>query len=166
MVGEILTEVRVLISAPSRVHRVAGSMFTITIQSSVGRGGVNRVEDVATVQELVNLIAAAGADRLDLDGSIGDKTIAALEGFQRDVVKAPEPDGRVDPGGATFAALLRAAGPALFRLTTLPAATGTRGIADGDYDRVAKDLGCEAAAIKAVSEVEAGGDGFFSSGRP
>lgn len=141
-------------------------MFTITIQSSVGRGGVNRVEDVATVQELVNLIAAVAADRLELDGSIGDKTIAAIEGFQRDVVKAPEPDGRVDPGGATFAALLRAAGPSLFRLTTLPAATGTRGIADGDYDRVAKDLGCEAAAIKAVSEVEAGGDGFFSSGRP
>src|SRR5206468_11240745 len=36
------------------------------------------------------------------------------------VVTLPKPDGRVDPSGRTFAALIHSAGPGLSRLTQLP----------------------------------------------
>jgi hypothetical protein len=39
-------------------------------------------------------------------------------------------------------------------------------ITDSDIDRVAKMLGCEARALKAVIEIEANGGGFLSDGRP
>lgn len=46
----------------------------------------------------------------------------------------------------------------------LPVASKT--IADSDINRVAKMLGCEAKALKAVIEVEANGGGFLPDGRP
>jgi hypothetical protein len=39
-------------------------------------------------------------------------------------------------------------------------------LSDADYAKVASDLGCEAAALKAVKTVEAAGNGFLSDGRP
>ena len=141
-------------------------MLTIKIQLSVGNGGVNRVEDVATIQELFNLIAPVHGNHLVVDGFLGPKTIVAIETFQTRVVTLPKPDGRVDPSGRTFAALIHSAGPALSRLTQLPNTGGAKGVTDADYERVAKALGCETAVIKAVADVEAGGDGFFSSRRP
>lgn len=35
-----------------------------------------------------------------------------------------------------------------------------------DYEKVAQDIGCTVAAIKAVAEVESSGAGYFSDGRP
>src|SRR5581483_11419841 len=35
-----------------------------------------------------------------------------------------------------------------------------------DFQRAANALGCEVACIRAVTEVESGGSGFFASGRP
>src|SRR5207249_3145567 len=41
----------------------------------------------------------------------GPRTVAAIEAFQRRVVHLAQPDGRVDPGGRTFAVLNRGAEP-------------------------------------------------------
>jgi Putative peptidoglycan binding domain len=77
------------------------------ILKSVGSGGINRPEDVRTVQELINnnLKKMPSVRPLEVDGRIGSLTIAAIEEFQRRVVGMPLPDGRVDPGGRTLAAL-------------------------------------------------------------
>ena len=45
-------------------------MLTISIASSAGKRGSNRVEDVATVQELLNMSASLPAGRVTVDGSI------------------------------------------------------------------------------------------------
>lgn len=41
-----------------------------------------------------------------------------------------------------------------------------RGISEADYAAVARQLGVDPAAIKAVADVEASGDGFLASGKP
>ena len=77
-----------------------------TISASVGRNGVNRYEDVVTVQEMLNIIPAyqgGPVDDLVVDGKSGEKTVGAIMKFQRFVGIGA--DGRVDPSGATLAAL-------------------------------------------------------------
>jgi hypothetical protein len=78
-----------------------------SISASVGRGGRNLAADVKTVQRLLNLHLASipPTKKLDDDGACGNKTIAAIEAFQRNVVRMREPDKRVDPGGRTLDAL-------------------------------------------------------------
>lgn len=78
------------------------------IQESVGRGGVNRIQDVATVQALLNqcLHLLEPLAVLQSDGIAREETIAAIEAFQRRVLGAARPDGRVDPGGRTLRALV------------------------------------------------------------
>lgn len=39
-------------------------------------------------------------------------------------------------------------------------------LTESDFNRAARSLGCEVAAIKAVAHVEARGDGFLSNGQP
>ena len=56
-----------------------------------------------TVQRLLNRSGAG----LDTDGDCGSKTIRAIENFQQS--RLGWKDGRVDPGGKTFAALTGAA---------------------------------------------------------
>ena len=77
------------------------------ISMSVGRNGVNRWEDVRTVQILINLnmekLASPGP--LAENGLIGSRTIGAVEEFQRRVVGLANPDGRVDPNGRTLRGL-------------------------------------------------------------
>src|SRR5262245_58638297 len=92
----------------------------IRIQSSVGKGCVNRLEDIATIQELLNLTLRPSENRLVVDGSLGPKTIAAIETFQARVAKLPKPDGRVDPSGRTFVALINSTQVAVSRLTQFP----------------------------------------------
>lgn len=77
-----------------------------TISASVGRNGVNRYEDVLTIQQMLNMILAyqgGPVEQLDEDGKSGRNTIAAIEKFQRFI--GIQPDGRVDPNGGTLAAL-------------------------------------------------------------
>lgn len=77
-----------------------------TIAASVGRNGVNRYDDVVTIQELLNLTPAyqgGPVEDLKVDGRSGEKTIGAIMKFQRFVGIVA--DGRVDPSGATLAAL-------------------------------------------------------------
>jgi peptidoglycan hydrolase-like protein with peptidoglycan-binding domain len=80
-----------------------------TIVASVGRGGLNRTEDVFLVQELLNRHIQAPQRPLVVDGVMSSRTIAAIEAFQRRVVNIHRPDGRIDPGDCTMAALARQA---------------------------------------------------------
>jgi hypothetical protein len=65
---------------------------------------MNRSADVVAVQTLLNEHAQRGAkpNRIQVTGSVDPKTIAAIEAFQAEVLKVPEPDGRVDPNGPTL----------------------------------------------------------------
>ncbi len=93
-----------------------------TISASVGRGGKNVPIDVKLVQTLLNAhVAKLALAKLEDDGQVGKLTLAAIEAFQRKIVKMKQPDGRVDPGGRTFKAL---DGAALTARVTLP--TGGR----------------------------------------
>lgn len=76
-----------------------------SISASVGWGGVNLAGDVAQVQRLVNAHLPVPLQPLKEDGICGPATIFAIETFQRTNLGTNTPDGRVDPGGATFAAL-------------------------------------------------------------
>ncbi|MEP6652616.1 MAG: hypothetical protein ABJA82_04625 [Myxococcales bacterium] len=74
------------------------------IESSVGRAGKNRREDVVVVQMLLNEHRAA---KMGVDGNCGPRTIAAIVYFQSGFLK--KPDGRIDPGGLSWRKLLRVA---------------------------------------------------------
>ena len=76
-----------------------------TILASVGRGGLNRSEDVRLVQELLNQHLPPPQPPLVVNGVVDSRMLAVLEAFQRRVVQMSRPDGRVDPGSETFAAL-------------------------------------------------------------
>lgn len=75
-----------------------------TISGSVGRGGVNRRQDVIIIQTLINhhIRLLAPLSPLRIDGAVGPRTIAAIEEFQRRVLYMQRPDGRVDPLGQTL----------------------------------------------------------------
>ncbi len=77
------------------------------LNASVGRGGVNNHDDVLTVQQLLNknahIVETIG--RVPEDGNLDEATQNAIIAFQRDLVRLPHPDGRVDPGGRTFRVL-------------------------------------------------------------
>lgn len=75
-----------------------------TISGSVGRGGLNRRQDVIIIQTLINhnIHLLAPLHPLQIDGVIGPRTIAAIEKFQRQVLHMQRPDGRVDPLGQTL----------------------------------------------------------------
>ncbi|MDQ6621577.1 MAG: peptidoglycan-binding protein [Pseudomonadota bacterium] len=65
------------------------------------------------VKELLNRqLAKLGLAVLELDSLAGQSTVAAIQVFQRRVVKLHAVNGRVDPGSATFSALLDSDGPA------------------------------------------------------
>lgn len=106
-----------------------------------------RGNDVKQVQQLLikhNLLPA-GSD----DGIFGDNTERAVKAFQKssgDVV-----DGIV--GKRTWDSLNELIGD-VWKLQ------------ESDYIKAAKDLQCEVAAIKAVSEVESAGDGFIQPHMP
>ena len=74
----------------------------------VGEQGANKKVDVKAIQAALNLAQSANFKlkvRLVADGKNGDKTIAAIEMFQKDIVKLINPGGRVDPGGKTLKTL-------------------------------------------------------------
>ena len=77
----------------------------VFITGSVGRRGLNRVQDVRTVQALLNQHRALPLPAISVNGVNSNETIAAIEEFQKNVVKLKTPDGRVDPGGKTWKAL-------------------------------------------------------------
>lgn len=78
---------------------------TINILKSVGSGGFNQLDDVMAVQRQINCQMNPPRVWLDVDGKAGKKTASAIRDFQRSVLGFKSPDGRVDPGGKTLAAL-------------------------------------------------------------
>ena len=72
--------------------------MAIQINSSVGKGGINRRSDVRKIQRSLNLIYPSLA--LVIDGLCGSKTIRRIEKFQRRFMN--NPDGRIDPNGRTL----------------------------------------------------------------
>ena len=137
----------------------------IIIRASVGRGGVNRFEDVRVVQELLNKHTPPRMQPLTVDGIVGPKTIAAIEDFQRRVLSMIHPDGRVDPDGPTLRALCRnATVPPSTPSFRFPSGPGRPGLTEADFQRAARTLQCEIPGIKAVAEVESRGDGFWHPG--
>jgi hypothetical protein len=80
----------------------------VQISGSVGVGGQNRREDVLVVQALINNKLPFPLKPLDVDGVCGDLTKFAITEYQRRNLSGlgmTRPDGRVDPGGATFRSL-------------------------------------------------------------
>ena len=75
-----------------------------TISASVGKKGLNKYKDVATVQTLLNnnIYRLTPLRPLVVDGDCGPKTIDVIIQFQNRVVRLNNPDGRVDPGGLTL----------------------------------------------------------------
>src|SRR5687767_14435019 len=77
-----------------------------SLTGSVGRGGVNRPDDVRAVQTLLNRYAGMlGLRPLPVDGAVGWRTIAAIRAFQSRI-GFNQPDGRINPGGRTHCALV------------------------------------------------------------
>jgi len=72
------------------------------LNSSVGKNGVNKVEDVKTVQQTINFRddLRKSLPKLVVDGKYGAKTQAAIDQIQSNFLKIP--DGRIDPYGATI----------------------------------------------------------------
>lgn len=78
------------------------------MKHSVGKNGTNHDSDVRIVQDLLNRFIDAGKLRvghLVSDGDCGKNTKAAIKWFQAIFLGHKAPDGRVDPGGPTLAAL-------------------------------------------------------------
>ncbi len=88
-------------------------MLKPTISASVGKGGVNRNQDVKTIQNLINqnIKSIVPLRPLKEDGRMGPKTISAIEAFQRRELGLRMPDGRVDPGGKTITKLVQVVKP-------------------------------------------------------
>lgn len=85
------------------------------IARSVGKSGSNDLTDVLLFQILFNLnirhFPDPMPDKLDPDGRIGPKTIAAISSFETKVMKLPGSDGMLAPGDATVKALLAGLAP-------------------------------------------------------
>lgn len=77
------------------------------IFNSVGEGGKNVRADVKVVQALLNnFVAAFGLKTSEVDGYCGRASVAAIRHFQAAILGYLRPDGRIDPGGRTMAALV------------------------------------------------------------
>ena len=68
------------------------------LTGSVGRGGLNRRDDVVTLQRLINAKLPIPLAPLVEDGICGPKTIFAIGEYQRRNLRMNAPDCRVDPG--------------------------------------------------------------------
>jgi putative chitinase len=73
------------------------------IAGPVGPNGTNRFEDVKAIQILLNMNGTrTGLPPIVEDGTWGDGTNHAVLNFQAVVMRIANPDGRVDPSGATL----------------------------------------------------------------
>jgi hypothetical protein len=77
----------------------------LSIQTKVGRDGVNQRFDGKLVQFMLNdsIFHDRAGNLLKLDGIVGPKTISAIEQYQ--TRKSLKVDGRITPNGQTFSSL-------------------------------------------------------------
>ncbi|WP_038911973.1 N-acetylmuramidase domain-containing protein [Dickeya dadantii] len=130
----------------------------------VGNGQINRVEDVKTVQQLLN---SRSNGTLSVDGIVGTRTQAAIIHFQRQILGMGTPDGIVSPHGPTLRKLnhLHTRRPA----TSQPSFSADSGdsVSEELYLNAARELNCEVAAIKAIVMTETAlNSAFISPGKP
>lgn len=81
-------------------------MGDVPMRASVGEGGKNKPADVAIVQDLLNRQPTT-MTQLKLDGLTSQELTDAIKKYQEEVMKSPEPDGRVDAGGGTYKRMLK-----------------------------------------------------------
>lgn len=150
-------------------------MKRLSLNGSVGAEGDNRPEDVKSLQQALNQLAdqIGLSTSLTEDGLISEEpstsaTCAAIGLFQRAKLGFKNPDKKVDCDGKTHQALTDAlgAGDRSMPWSLLAGITPETGLTDDDFSTAAEQLGCDVAAIKAVSKVESSGNGFFSNGLP
>ncbi len=72
------------------------------LSNSVGNKGINRSDDVKTVQQIINLRDDLRKElpKLVVDGKFGSKTQAGIDQIQSSFMQ--KPDGRIDPYGRTI----------------------------------------------------------------
>ena len=72
------------------------------LSNSVGNKGINRSDDVKTVQQIINLRddLRKALPKLVVDGRFGAKTQAGIDQIQSNFMQ--KPDGRIDPYGTTI----------------------------------------------------------------
>lgn len=110
----------------------------------------------ALTRELQLSLDLLGHNPGTADGAWGQRTQRAYESFSR----AFKADATVvSPRAAKL--LIEPEIPGI--VVSLPA---PKKLDQADYERVAKSIGCDVAAVKAVVDVEAAGSGFYSDGRP
>ncbi|NLS11953.1 N-acetylmuramidase family protein [Vibrio sp. SM6] len=150
-------------------------MKSIHMNRAVGAGAPNQYDDVLAVQKALNQLS----DKIGLtqplseDGVIitppnQSPTCIAIGRFQSRLLGFNNPDYRIDEGGRSHRGLAKACSNAISPILGLflPRIKPTTGLSDSDFLRAAERLECEVAAIKAVSEVESKGSGFFANGAP
>ena len=137
---------------------------------AVGPGKPNRLEDVRTVQRLLDRQAARTGVLVRVSGQFDRSTQTAIEVFQRRVLHIPIPHAVVEPRSETLRqlkvtlaqrTLLGAAGQ-----LRLPPRISTDHLSAEDYQQAATVLGCDARTVKTVSIKEAGAGAFDVFGRP
>ena len=151
-----------------------------TIEAAVGLGQPNREADVRTVRTLLrrHLVWLLPLRAPAADGPADDLLFSQIVRFQLRACAYLAPgqagggyvaDGIVDPGGLTLRRLNLAVipRPRSIVLTAPSLAPAQTKLTVGDYQRAARALGCEVAAVQAVATVEAGTRGpFNASGKP
>ncbi|TFU03708.1 DUF3380 domain-containing protein [Polymorphobacter arshaanensis] len=141
------------------------------ITSPVGRGQPNKATDVKLVQQLLNYcVKALALPPLAETGVLDPATEAAILAFQGKIVKLAKPDGVISPGRNTIKKLVseaRIVPPAPSPATPAPSPAEDAAANDAQIAAAAKLIGCEVAAVKAVTMTEVGIRGAFDAlGRP
>jgi hypothetical protein len=92
-------------------------MFFQRLEGSVGNGGRNNPIDVAVIQTLMKRVYSRVVPMVRrsiqilippdrVSGLCTPELIGWIEGFQREMLNIKKPDGRIDPDGRTFIALM------------------------------------------------------------
>lgn len=150
-------------------------MSDLTLSASVGINGHNDSDDVIEVQKSLNAISKKIdlEDTLAEDGLINENTeesptCIAICAMQSAILGFKNPDGVIDPNGKSHKALIKAVNKLASPVSNLflPKITPEAGLKEEDFEFAATMLSCDVAAIKAVSEVESSGSGYFECGMP
>ncbi len=151
-------------------------MEKLNINQSVGLGGVNASDDVMSLQKALNFIAKriSLAEKLVEDGELGQnpsqsKTVMAIALVQQNLLHYQQPDKLIDVNGKSHQAInqmiVKCAQQDTLNLF-LPKITPRQGLSDEDFTQAADLLESEVASIKAVSDVESAGSGYFANQTP
>ena len=136
------------VPTPANLRAIAKGTSTIPLTQIIASPALTR--------EIQLSLDAMGHNPGTADGAWGQRTQRAYESFSR-----------------TFKADATVVSPRAAKLLIEPEIPGIavpspapKKLDQADYERVAKSIGCEVAAVRAVVSVEAAGSGFYSDGRP